>query len=206
MPYGRRLPDEAMDAVDWCRHLVPDGFGGRFLADARVTCGGSVRLGPDLVRVMASTPARSRPIRRSSCGLLPTAAARTIIGILATGASESCTASLLTAFCFDAGKDLQGHPPTGSDATAPGNRPHPFRQGLAGATTRTLDRPDRPRCPSCYLPNQASTPAWSQDWYQNSEILPSRKCTTKTSLVEKVSPPRRMVPRCRTIPCSSSAR
>jgi hypothetical protein len=68
-------------------------------------------------------------------------------------------------------------------------------------------RSTRPaRCPTRYVPNQASTPAWSQGWYQNSEILPSRKCTTKTSLVEKVSPPRRMVPRCRTIPCLSSAR
>ena len=55
-------------------------------------------------------------------------------------------------------------------------------------------------CPTRYFPNQASTPAWSQGWYQNSEILPSRKCTTKASLVEKVWPPRRMVPRCRTIP------
>lgn len=121
-------------------------------------------------------------------------------------ASGPCTASLLTAFWVDAGKDLQGRP-AGPAAT----RRHQgtaliSRQGLAGATTRTLDRPDQPRCPTRYLPNQASTPAWSQGWYQNSEILPSRKCTTKTSLVEKVSPPRRMVPRCRTIPCSSSAR
>ena len=100
-----------------------------------------------------------------------------------------------------------------------------FKAGPAGAATRRhrgtgltlptgLGRSNhqatqstRPaRCPTSYIPNQASTPAWSQGWYQNSEILPSRKCTTKTSLVEKVSPPRRMVPRCRTIPCSSSAR
>jgi hypothetical protein len=96
--------------------------------------------------------------------------------------------------------------PLSARAMAPGEPASPSRQGLAGAATRALDRPDRPRCPTCYLPNQASTPAWSQGWYQYSEILPSRKCTTKTSLVEKVWPLRRMVACCRTIPCSSSAR
>jgi hypothetical protein len=46
MPHGRHLPDEAMDAAAWSRHLVPDGSVYAFLADAKVTCGGSVRLGP----------------------------------------------------------------------------------------------------------------------------------------------------------------
>jgi hypothetical protein len=42
-----------MDAATWCRHLVPDGSVYAFLADAKVTSGGSVGLAPDLLHVMA---------------------------------------------------------------------------------------------------------------------------------------------------------